>query len=99
MLPAVGFTAPKRSEALLEASVQLEWFDIETQTEVYKNGIYTAPPVYDNETPEALCDAVERQLPLFCREEIPVVIGGNHTVSIGAMRSAAKQYNDLLFCN
>ncbi|HRR58803.1 MAG TPA: agmatinase [Paludibacteraceae bacterium] len=86
----------KGPEALLEASVQLEWFDIETQTEVYKNGIYTAPPVYDNETPEALCDAVERQVTaIFAAKKFPVVIGGNHTVSIGAMRSAAKQYNDL----
>lgn len=86
----------KGPEALLEASVQLEWFDIETRTEVYKNGIYTAAPVCDDETPEALCNAVEKNIAdVFAAAKYPVTIGGNHTVSIGAIRAAAKRFPDL----
>lgn len=83
-------------EALLEASVQLEWFDIETQTEVYKHGIHTAAPIKEDTTPEALCSAVETKIEeLFDAVKYPVTIGGNHTVSIGAIRAAAKKFENL----
>ena len=86
----------KGPEALLEASVQLEWYDTETQTEVYKQGIHTATAVTEIETPEALCEAVEQRVgELFDASKFPVTIGGNHTVSIGAIRAAAKRFKNL----
>ena len=88
--------ADKGPEALLEASVQLEWYDTETQTEVYRQGIHTAEPVTEQSSPEALCDAVEQRVgELFDADKFPVVIGGNHTVSIGAIRAAAKRFENL----
>ena len=42
----------KGPEALLEASVALEWYDIETRTQVYEKGIHTCPPVLEDATPE-----------------------------------------------
>lgn len=86
----------KGPEALLEASVQLEWYDIETKTEVYKHGIHTAEPIIADETPEKLCSAVENAVEkLLDAQKYPVTIGGNHTVSIGAIRAVAKKYNNL----
>ncbi len=86
----------KGPEALLDASEALEWYDIETQTEVYKQGIFTADPVLADETPEQLCSAVEIAVSnFFNADKFPVTIGGNHTVSIGAIRAAAKKYSDL----
>lgn len=86
----------KGPEALLEASVQLEWYDTETQTEVYKQGIHTAAAVTEMETPESLCAAVEQRVgDLFDASKFPVTIGGNHTVSIGAIRAAAKRFKNL----
>ncbi len=88
--------ADKGPEALLDASVALEWYDIETETQVYKQGIFTAQPVLENTTPEELCHAVENRLKgLFQDNKFPVTIGGNHTVSIGAIRAAASLYEDL----
>ena len=88
--------ADKGPGALLDASVALEWYDIETETQVYKQGIFTAQPVLENTTPEELCHAVENRLKgLFQDNKFPVTIGGNHTVSIGAIRAAASQYEDL----
>lgn len=83
-------------EAFLEASVQLEWLDTETMTEVYRQGIHTAAPVTEDSTPEALCDAVEERMgALWDAGKYPLMVGGNHTVSIGAVRAAAKRFPDL----
>lgn len=83
-------------EAFLEASVQLEWLDTETKTEVYRQGIHTAAPVCEDRTPELLCDAVEHRMgQLWDAGKYPLMVGGNHTVSIGAVRAAAKRFEDL----
>lgn len=88
--------AEKGPEKLLEASVQLEWYDTETHTEVYKHGIHTAQPVDEHRSPEHLCAAVEQRVgALFDADKFPVTIGGNHTVSIGAIRAAAQRYDNL----
>ncbi len=88
--------ADKGPEALLEASVALEWYDIETKTQVYLQGINTAQPVMEQKSPELLCDSVEKRLlKIIADKKFPVTIGGNHTVSIGAFRAMAKTYNDL----
>ncbi len=88
--------AERGPEKLLEASVQLEWYDTETKTEVYRHGIHTAAPVDEQRSPELLCDAVEQRIgSLLDDGKIPVTIGGNHTVSIGAIRAAAKRSPNL----
>lgn len=88
--------ADRGPEALLEASVALEWYDIETKTQVYQQGIHTAPAVLENATPEALCNAVEKRVgKLFADKKFPVTVGGNHTVSIGAIRAAVKACPDV----
>lgn len=88
--------ADKGPEALLEASVALEWYDIETKTEIYRHGIHTANPVTEDKTPELLCENVEKRLTkIITDSKFPVTIGGNHTVSIGAFRAGAKHYKDL----
>ena len=44
--------ADKGPEAFLEASFALENLDLETGTEVYRQGITTLPPVTDDASPE-----------------------------------------------
>ena len=83
-------------EALLDASVELEWYDVETKTQVFLNGISTAEPVTEKRSPELLCETVEARLAkIITDKKFPVTIGGNHTVSVGAFRAMAKEYNDL----
>jgi agmatinase len=88
--------AEKGPAALLEASQALEHYDIETKTVLYPKGIHVAEPVLEDSTPEILCDAVENSFAkLLADEKFPVMIGGNHTVSIGAFRAMAKHYDEL----
>ncbi|MDO4756152.1 MAG: agmatinase [Parabacteroides sp.] len=82
-------------EALLEASVNLEFYDIETQSEVYKKGIATLEPVLTNSTPEAMADDVQQRMDVILSDgKFPVLIGGEHSVSIGAFRAVAQHYPD-----
>ena len=50
--------ADKGPEAFLTASDNMELYDIETDSEVYKNGIYLADAVTENSSPEKMVAAV-----------------------------------------
>ena len=90
--------ADKGPGALLDASVALEWYDIETETQVYKQGIFTAQPVLENTTPEELCHAVENRLKgLFQDNKFPVTIGGPclcHVPSFSIVPHYASGYSE-----
>ncbi len=88
--------ADKGPDAILEASVNLEFYDIETNSEAHLKGIHTVEPVLVKETPAKLVNEVYRRtLELLDRKKFPVIIGGNHTVPIGAFRAYAERYSDL----
>jgi len=88
--------ADKGPEAILEASPNLEYYDIETAGDIRHHGIFTLDPVREKSSPEALCNAVEKEvIDLLNGKKFPVVIGGNHSVSIGAFRAAGKFFKDL----
>jgi len=83
-------------DAIMEASVNLEFYDIETGTEVHRKGINTAEPVLEKGSPEALVNAVYvKALHLLKENKFPVFIGGNHTISIGSARAFSQYYRDL----
>jgi agmatinase len=86
----------KGPDAIMEASVNLEFYDVETATEVHKKGIHTIDPVLEKSSPDALVRAVhEKTLWLLKEKKFPVIVGGNHTVSIGAIRAFSDYYSDL----
>ena len=77
--------------ALLEASAELEAFDEETHTDASRSGIHTAAPVRPLLSPEETSGLVEQAVDAALRAgKIPVVLGGDHSVSIGAVRAAAR---------
>ncbi|MDR1755848.1 MAG: agmatinase [Culturomica sp.] len=87
--------ADKGPQAIIEASVNMEFYDIETDTEVYKRGIATLEPVLEKDSPEALADEVEIRVDALLNDrKFPVLIGGEHSVSIGAFRAFAKHCED-----
>jgi len=58
--------ADRGPQALLEASANLELYDIETDSEVFKQGIVTLEPVLCPEEPGAMVAAVyERARPIL----------------------------------
>ncbi|HPC99322.1 MAG TPA: agmatinase [Bacteroidales bacterium] len=88
--------ADKGPDAIFKASVNLEFYDIETGTEVHKNGIFTLDPVVEKSSPEALTEEVRKRVKqLLDEQKFPVIVGGNHTVSIGAFYAFSEKYRDL----
>jgi len=83
--------ADKGPEALLAASANMELYDIETGSEVYKVGIHTDQPVIVQSGPEELADVVARRVGAhLANEKFIVTIGGEHSVSIGSIRAHTR---------
>ncbi len=78
--------------ALISASNYVEVWDIETATEPYRHGIATLPPLEVDGPPEALAEAVEQRVgEVLDRRQLPVMLGGEHSVTVGAVRAAAAR--------
>lgn len=87
--------ADKGPAAILNASPHLEFYDIETQTEVFRHGIYTQQPIRATEV-EKLVEKVENAVGYWLDAgKFPVVLGGEHSVSIGAFRAVAQRFSEL----
>jgi agmatinase len=78
--------------AILAASQQLELFDGTSIPAAV--GIHTQPPLSCIGTPAEVLSAIERSVGEVLRRcKIPVLLGGEHTVTIGALQ-AVQQYVD-----
>ena len=88
--------ADKGPLAILEASQELELYDIETDWEVYKLGVHTLPALKVGDlTPEKMTELVQSTvLELLEKEKFTVTIGGEHSVSIGAVMAHNKKFTD-----
>jgi len=80
----------------LNASENMELYDIETDSEVYKNGIHLAEAVTENSSPEKMVAAVHAVTKSFIRKnKFVTIFGGEHSVSIGTIRAFNECFNDL----
>ena len=89
--------ADKGPAALIAASANMELYDIATRSEVYRRGICTLPPIRHAGSPEGLAIKVHTEMEALWRsDKFPVLLGGEHSVSIGAFRAAAERYGESL---
>lgn len=80
-------------QAVLEASQQVEFYDDWIDAEPYRVGIATldAPPIPSE--PEAMVELLSGITDgLLARDQFPVVIGGDHSITSGLGRSVAKHH-------
>jgi len=85
--------ADRGPEAILEASANMELYDIETDSEVYLKGIHTAKPVIVESSPEELAVKVHDQVFKFLNDgKFVVTLGGEHSVTIGAVQAYAEKF-------
>jgi len=88
--------ADEGPDAIIEASVNMELYDIETDCEVYKRGIFTENAIGGDITTREMITAVEEAVRYYLEEDkFTVVIGGEHSVSIGSIQAHAKKYDKL----
>lgn len=78
--------------AILEASQYVEVWDIETASEPWRQGIATLPPLVVEGGPERLAVEVGRSVgEILDRGQLPVILGGEHSVTVGAVLAAAER--------
>ncbi|MHC4187301.1 MAG: agmatinase [Planctomycetota bacterium] len=88
--------ADKGPAAIIEASANMELYDIETDSEVYRQGIFTETPIGGEmsviEMVEEVVDNVKYHLGM---DKFTILIGGEHSVNIGAIKAYAEKYDNL----
>lgn len=89
--------AEKGPAAIIQASANMELYDIETDSQVYLKGIFTDKAVKTGTTPpEDVIDAVEERVHGHIKKgKFTVVIGGEHTVSIGSIKAHVENNTDV----
>jgi agmatinase len=91
-----GKGADKGCDAFLEASENMELYDIETASEVYRQGVYLADPISELSSPDAMVEAVHLQTKEYIkRNKFVTLFGGEHSISIGAIRAFNESFNRL----
>jgi agmatinase len=88
--------ADKGPEALISASCFVELYEMETGQEAYKRGIYTKRNKFVFSSPEAMIREVQAEVgALFKQGTMPIIIGGEHSVSIGAVKALSQAFPNL----
>ncbi len=88
--------ADKGPAAMIEASANMELYDIETDSEVFKKGIFTEETTGGDITTNEMIDAVNGTTRYYLeKDKFVVVIGGEHSVSIGSIEAHAKHFQNL----
>jgi agmatinase len=88
--------ANKGPDAIIEASANMELYDIESHQEVYKIGIHTAKPIKESSNPQKLATEVHNRVKeILEKDKFPVLLGGEHSISIGAFKAVSEKFQDL----
>lgn len=88
--------ANKGPQAILDASDSLELYDIQYQCDACQAGIYTDHASYNFSTPDDMVASVYQNVKHFLkRQKRIVLLGGEHSISIGAVRAMSEQYHPL----
>ena len=83
-------------EAFLTASENMEIYDLESDTEVYKHGVFLEDAPDCNFSPDEMVKTVKNKtIDVLNSGKIFTMIGGEHSVSIGAIMAAAEKYPDI----
>lgn len=83
--------------SIIEASVYLEWYDIELELEICEIGIHTMPELQ----PSLNCpsDTIERVYTsakdLLEKTKFIVTLGGEHSITTGVVRAYSEKYKNL----
>lgn len=84
----------KGPKAIINASQNMELYDIETNSEVYKKGLHTLKAVTAGTSKKMIADVYRQAKKLINDDKFVVTLGGEHTVSLGAIMAHAELFGN-----
>ncbi len=91
-----GKGADKGFVAFMDATENMELYDIETDSEVYANGIHILPDYDEFTSPEDMFQKVyQNSKKLLETNKFLTSFGGEHSVSIGIIKAFYEKYPDI----
>jgi len=91
-----GKGADEGYDAFLDASENMELYDIETSSEVYRQGIHIIPPAPKYHSAEEMYKDVYRNTKaLLLKDKFLTFFGGEHSISIGIIKAHYEHYKNL----
>lgn len=91
-----GKGADKGFEDFLNASENMELYDIETDSEVYKQGIAITEELKHFASPEEMFESVySNTKSLLESDQFLTTFGGEHSISIGIIKAFYEKFEDL----
>ncbi|WP_185881871.1 agmatinase [Blattabacterium cuenoti] len=87
----------KGPKAFLAASEHMELYDIETNSEVYKRGIFIVPYVVNSSisSRKMVKKVYNITKKYLSKEKFVTFIGGEHSISIGSIRAFGEKYMNM----
>jgi len=85
----------KGPRALINASRNMELYDIETGSEVYLKGIYTAKEIVAGNSRKMVKDVRTKVDHFLDDGKFTVLLGGEHMVSLGSIEAHASHFKDM----
>lgn len=91
-----GKGADNGFEAFLEASENMELYDIETNTEVFRQGVHILPELGGHTSAEQMFEEVyANSKSLLEKDKFLTFFGGEHSISIGIIKAFYEKYPDI----
>lgn len=88
--------ADKGPAAIIEASADMETYDIETDSEVYKQGIFTDRPTKEKKSPEKMVAELKtRALKHIKNKKYVVTLGGEHSISAATIAAYVESFKNV----
>ena len=85
----------KGPKAIIEASKNMELYDIKTDSEVYTKGIHTAKEIASKTSHGMIGKVYKEAKKILDDNKFPVVLGGEHTVALGSIGAHAEKFGDM----
>lgn len=85
----------KGPSAIIEASHNLELYDIETDSEIFRDGIYTAPPIIAKSSEEMIEMTYQAARHYISEGKFLITIGGEHSISYAPIKAYGEFFKPI----
>lgn len=88
--------ADKGPDAIIEASANMETYDIETDSEVFKQGIFTDKPIKEKKSAEKMVAELKtRVFKHIQNKKYVVTLGGEHSISAATIQAHVESFDNV----